>query len=64
MGKWNGLRGPITREMAESEPERERLFSQVRKPRPLPKTIDVRAVRETMKRTQQPQTAAKETSCH
>jgi hypothetical protein len=53
--KWTGLRGPITREMAEAEPEYERLFSRPpRRHKALPKAIDVARVRETMKGGKRP----------
>jgi hypothetical protein len=51
--KWNGLHGPITAADAEAEPEYERLFSRPpRRPKALPKTIDVARVRETIARGQ------------
>jgi hypothetical protein len=50
VSKWRGLTGPITAATAEAEPEHERLFSRPpRRPKVLPKTIDVARVRETMK---------------
>lgn len=44
--------GHITRELAEAEPEHERLFSRPAPPRALPTTIDTKKVRATMKRTE------------
>jgi hypothetical protein len=51
MDKWRGLNGPITAEMAEAEPESERLFNRPpRNPGVLPETIDTRKVRRSMKK--------------
>lgn len=46
--KWNGLRGPITAEAAEAEPEAQRLFSRPA-PRPSPETVRMLAEAERRK---------------